>query len=131
MEELMLFIDKLIEEILSQLALIGEKGDILVRIYFLMTTSLPTFYSYICLFFTLNQCSQSRKQQGGLALDLVNILIGFVQMNPTSATLAVKLFGLAKKTGSVDPQYLANTLSHIENKRGPWFQDLAAKLAAL
>jgi hypothetical protein len=32
MEELIVFIDKLVEEILSQLALIGEKTDITVRL---------------------------------------------------------------------------------------------------
>ncbi len=54
-----------------------------------------------------------------------------MQMNPTSATLVVKLFGLAKKSNAVDAAYVANTLAHIQSKRGAWFQDLSAKLAVL
>jgi hypothetical protein len=64
-----------------------------------------------------------------LALELVNTIVAFLQMNPQSATLVVKLFGLAKKSGAVDQTYLNNTLAHIQNKRGAWFADLAAKLA--
>ena len=74
---------------------------------------------------------QSRKQQGTLALDLVNLLVELVQMNPTSATLVVKLFGLAKKSTAVDPAYVANTLAHVAGKKGNWFADLTAKLKGM
>ena len=82
-----------------------------------------------CVCFLSLFLAQSKKQQGTLALELVNILVAFMQMNPTSATLVVKLYGLAKKSGVVDASYLANTLAHVQNKRGAWFADLAAKLA--
>ncbi len=75
--------------------------------------------------------AQSRKQQGSLALELVNLLLESVQMNPTSATLVVKLFGLAKKSNAVDAAYVANTLSHVEGKKGQWFSDLSSKLKTM
>ena len=102
MEELLVFIDKLLEEILAQLASLGEKNDI-----------------------------TSKKQQGMLALDLVNVLVSTMQMNAASATIVVKLFGLAKKVNSVDTAYLSSTLKHVQSKQGAWFQDLYSKLVAL
>eukprot|EP00455_Lapot_gusevi_P016412 TRINITY_DN1845_c0_g1_i12.p1 TRINITY_DN1845_c0_g1~~TRINITY_DN1845_c0_g1_i12.p1 ORF type:complete len:571 (-),score=204.35 TRINITY_DN1845_c0_g1_i12:116-1798(-) len=102
MEELMIFVDKLVEELLLQLSLVGERTDI-----------------------------ASRKLQSQLALDFVNVLVAFMQMNATSATLVVKLYGLAKRSGAGDANYLRNTLSHIQSRRGIWFQDLAQKLLTL
>jgi len=93
------FIDTLITSILSYLSELGEKTDILAR-----------------------------KQTGTLALDVVNLLISSIQMNPQSATLVVKLFQLARKTEAVDEKYLGNTLAHIQAKKGTWFQDIAQKL---
>jgi hypothetical protein len=46
MQELLVFIDKLVEEILSQLAMIGEKGDITVRAVF----------SFVCSVYFLCMC---------------------------------------------------------------------------
>ena len=130
MSELLSFIDKLIEEILAQLALIGERTDITVYILlYVQQSNIYCQYFYLevlVLFF-----NQSRKQQGTLALDFVNILIAMIVMNSTSATLVVKLFGLAKKSGAVDPVYTSSTLLHIQTKPGVWFQDLALKLAAM
>lgn len=81
MLELLTIVDKLVEEVLSQLALLGEKTDIAVR----FVVFSRCFASLIFI------ADQSRKQQGTLALDLVNLLVGSVQMNPTSATLVVKV----------------------------------------
>ena len=99
MKQLVPFLDTLINEILSQLTLIGERGDLL-----------------------------SKKQQGTLALDLVNLLISSVTMNAASATLVVKLVGLAQKTGAVDPNYIQATIRNIQSKKATWYQDVAAKL---
>jgi len=100
MKALHSFIDILITGILQQLDAIGKAGDLL-----------------------------SKKQQGELALDFVNILITSISMNPQSATLVVKLYQLAQKNGAVDHKYLANTLSHIQSKKGTWYQDIANKLS--
>ena len=49
-------------------------------------------------------------------------------MNPQSATLIVKLYQLAVKTGAVDQHFLNQTLQHITYKKGTWYQDIAAKI---
>lgn len=49
-------------------------------------------------------------------------------MNPHSATLVVRLYQLAIKSGAVAPAYLRGTLAHIQSKRGAWFSDIASKL---
>jgi len=94
------FIDQLITNILQQLEAIGKLGDLV-----------------------------SKKQQSELALDFVNIIIATLQMNPQSATLVVKLYQLAQKTGAVDPKYLNSTLQYIQSKKGTWYTDIANKLA--
>lgn len=93
------FLDTLVGELLAQLSKIGERGDLL-----------------------------SKKQQGTLALDLVNVLISSMTMNAASATLVVKLVGLAQKTGAVDPAYVSATIRNIQAKKSTWYQDIANKL---
>lgn len=100
-KQLMPFLDTLIAEILAQLTKIGERGDLLAK-----------------------------KQQGTLALDLVNLLISSVTMNAASATLVVKLVGLAQKTGAVDVAYLQATIRNIAGKKSQWYADITTKLIA-
>jgi hypothetical protein len=99
MKQLMPFLDTLISEILAQLTKIGERGDLL-----------------------------SKKQQGTLALDLVNLLISSITMNASSATLVVKLVGLAQKSGAVDAGYLQATIRNIAGKKSQWYADITQKL---
>jgi len=91
-----------IEAIMTQLAEIGNKGDLI-----------------------------SKKEQGTLALEFVNILIVTMEMNPTSATMVVRLVQLAQNTKAVDAKYLASTLNHIRTQRGSWYEDISNKIAAL
>jgi len=93
------FIEQIVALLFNQLKQIGEKQDIL-----------------------------SRKIQGTIALDFVNLLISFMQMNSGSATLVVKLYGLAKKSEAVDEKYLASTFAHISNKKGTWYADITNKI---
>lgn len=92
-------IETLIESIKEQITNIGNKGDLI-----------------------------SKKESGTLSLDLINLIITFMEMNPTSATLVVKLHTAAKKSGAVDPNYLNNTFNNIEAKKGTWYQDVAHKI---
>lgn len=93
------FLDTLVSEILAQLSKIGDRGDLLAK-----------------------------KQQGTLALDLVNLLVASFTMNASSATLVVKLVGLAQKTGAVDPNYVAATIRNIRSKKSTWYADIAEKI---
>lgn len=101
-EELLGLLNSTIESIVAQLADIGAKGDLV-----------------------------SKKQQGSLALELVNLLVAMMEMNPTSATMVVKLYSLAQKTGAVDKAYLSATLAHIKGKKGTWYEDVSNKIAAM
>lgn len=100
--DLTVFVDTLVEELLVQLNEIGEAGD--------MT---------------------SKKEQGTLALEFVNVLLASFEMNPHSATLVVKLFQLAKKNGVVSKAYVQSTLEHIQSKKGSWYSDVAQKIQAM
>jgi len=93
------FIDTLLTDVLQSLQAIGEKTDIV-----------------------------SRKQRGTLALDTVNFLIGNMTMNASTATLVVKLYQMAVKTEAVDAAYLANTLSHLQTRKGTWYSEIANKI---
>jgi hypothetical protein len=102
MKQLSMFIETLVTEILSQLSKLGEKTD-----------------------------AQAKKYQGTLSLDLVNLFISSLTMNAQSATLVVKLYTLAKNTGAVDPNYLANTLAHINSLPTSWYTDIANKISSI
>jgi len=69
----------------------------------------------------------AKASQSELALDLVNILTSTMTMNKQSATLVVKLYRLAAGVKETD-KYRERTLSHIESKRGTWYQDIVARL---
>jgi len=60
----------------------------------------------------------------------LNLLVSTVEMNPQSATMVVKLFQLAKKSEAVDASFLKSTLAHIQDKKGAWYADVAAKISA-
>lgn len=100
MEQLYKYMDTLVQGILKQLTEIGERGDIV-----------------------------SRKHQGTLAVEFVNVILSTMAMNPQSATLVVKLYMLARKNGAVDKAFLDNTLSHLQSLKGSWYADVAAKIA--
>jgi len=101
-KELSSFIDTLVSQILQQLTEIGNKGDLL-----------------------------SRKQQGTLAVEFVNIIISSFEMTAQSATLAVKLYQLAAKSKAVDQSFLKNTLLHLKHKKGTMYQDVYNKIAQM
>jgi heme oxygenase len=102
MGQIAVFVDTLVNELLAQLSDIGEAQDL-----------------------------ASRKEQGTLALDLVNALVGFLEMNAHSATLVVKLFQLAQKSQAASTRYLNATLAHIQSKPGSWYADIAQKIVSL
>lgn len=66
-----------------------------------------------------------------LALEFVNILVVSLEMNPTSATMVVRLVQLAQNTKAVDAKYLQATLNNIRSKKGSWYEDIINKIAAL
>jgi len=101
LRQISVFVEQLVKEILNQLTEIGEGADLV-----------------------------SRKKQGTLALELVNLLISTVEMNPQSATMVVKLFQLAKKSDAVDAAFLRSTLAHVQEMKGAWYSDIAAKIVA-
>lgn len=101
MKQIATFLDTLVSEILTQLTKIGDRADLL-----------------------------SKKQQGTLALDFIHILINTITMTAASATLIVKLYGLAQKSNAVDNNYLVQTLKFIQSKKSTWYQDIANKIQA-
>ncbi len=119
MEKLGSYVETLMNEILGLLTQLGEAGDLDVR----PGASIPRDTSHTV-------SPQARKQQGTLALDFLNVIIGCLEMNPHSATLVVRLYQLAVKSGAVAPAYLRGTLSHIQSKRGAWYSDIVTKLTS-
>jgi hypothetical protein len=99
MDQLYKYVDTLVQGILKQLTEIGEKGDIV-----------------------------SRKIQGTLAMEFVNVIISSMEMNPQSATLIVKLYLLAQKSNAADQKLMENTLAHLDALKGTWYADVAAKI---
>lgn len=94
------FTDKIIEKILEQLTLIGQKTD----------------------------NASAKKDQGTISLELANLLVSSFVMNKTSATMVVKLYKLAVKSKRVNSVYLQNTKERIGRKKGTWYEDIAGKL---
>lgn len=103
MQEVAYMIDSLISELLAQLTKIGEKQE-----------------------------PAAKKQLATASLDVVNVLLSSFVMNNASATLVVKLFQLAvqNNTGGSEEKYITNTLKHIQNKKGMWYDEIRAKIAS-
>jgi len=99
MKQLAPFLDTLVSEMLAQLSILGERTDMI-----------------------------SKKHQAALALDLVNTLITSITMNAPSATLVVKLVGLASKNPAVDKKYIDATITHIQSKKGTWYAEIVGKI---
>eukprot|EP01006_Ploeotia_vitrea_P063076 TRINITY_DN84900_c0_g1_i1.p1 TRINITY_DN84900_c0_g1~~TRINITY_DN84900_c0_g1_i1.p1 ORF type:complete len:1024 (-),score=600.29 TRINITY_DN84900_c0_g1_i1:79-3114(-) len=99
--QLSTYINTLVQELLNLLNQIGQKGDTI-----------------------------SRTEQAILALDIVNVIVSSLDMNAHSATLVVKLYQLAQKSGVAPADYLERTLQHIQNKKGIWYQDISQKIVA-
>eukprot|EP00808_Paulinella_micropora_P032345 g67639.t1 len=89
------FVDILVTGVLQQLEHIGAQKDLVAQ-----------------------------QRQGELALDFVNVLLSFMQMNAQSATAVVKLYTLAAKSSAVEQSYLESTLGHLQSKPGTWYQDI-------
>ncbi len=66
-----------------------------------------------------------------MALEFVNVLVDFLEMNPTSATLVVRLYQLSKGSGAVSKRYLEITLQHLQSKKGTWYSDIVQKITTL
>jgi len=91
--------DELVASILQQLEEIGVKGDLI-----------------------------SKKQQGTMALNVINLFVSTLEINAQSATIIVKLYALAKNSGAVSDSYLCSTQDHIANIKGRWGAEILTKL---
>jgi len=99
-EEVSEFLDELINELLILLSAIRAKTD-----------------------------AVSQKRSATLALDFVNTLISYFQMNSHSGTLVVKLYKLAKDSKRASPKYLDRTFEHIGSKNGVWYRKLLEQIS--
>lgn len=93
------FCDEIVAFLWKQLEDIGAKGDVI-----------------------------SKKNQGTLALDVVNLMVSFMEINNQSATLIVKLYQMAKSGGAVAPSYIKSTEDHIAELKGQWGANILQKL---
>jgi len=61
-----------------------------------------------------------------IALDIFNVTLAFAELTTKSATLAVKLFEIAKQ--GADGVYLSNSLNYVKTKEGNLAKELLKKL---
>lgn len=70
----------------------------------------------------------SRRKQSQLALELVQVLLGGMEMNAASATLIVRLVQLTQNNRATDPNFLRNVVDSIKARRGDWYRNIYDKL---
>jgi hypothetical protein len=74
------------------------------------------------------EAGTSRDVLSFLALDFINLIVSFMELNESTATLIVKLFRLVIKREKYDNKYFTTTVYHACSQKGEWSRNIREAL---